>query len=197
MTTYSFPNISPTVSSWEYVTNTEMFESGFSRAIQTVGRGGDHWRCTLTFNNLKGDEKAEMRAFVTKLNGMEHRFTLPDHGHLQRGLLTGTPLVNGAGQTGESIDLDGVTGTTNWIRAGDLFEIGGRLKMAVEDADAAGGAVTVVFRPEIMTAPANNDPVTVSGPTGTFMLDAQSIGWNNAPGDFSNFSLVCREDILT
>lgn len=194
MTTYAFPNITPNSSTWEYVSNTEMFESSLSRAIQTLDRGGEHWRCTLSFRNLKSDEKADLKAFLVKLNGMQHRFTLPDHSLIQRGLLTGTPLVAGAGQTGTSLNVDGCTGTTDWIKAGDMFEVDGKLKMAVEDADAAAGAVTIVFRPRIMTAPPDSDPITVADPTSVFLLADNSIGWSNLPNDFSNFTVVCRED---
>lgn len=196
MTTFAFPAVVPNSSNWSYVSNVEAFESGFSRAIQTVDRGGEHWRCTLNFRNLRGTDKALLKAFLVKLNGMEHRFTLPDHSLRQRGLLTGTPLVAGGGQTGTSIDIDGCTGTTGWIKAADMIEIGGKLLMCVDDADAAAGAVTINFRPRLLTAPADNEPVVVTSPKSVFMLADPTVGWSNSPFDYSDFSIVCREDIL-
>lgn len=194
MTTYAFPAITPNSSVWEYISNTEVFESALSRTVMTADRGGEHWRCTLNFRNLTADNKADLKAFLVKLNGRQHRFTLPDHSVQQRGLLTGTPLVAGAGQTGNSINIDGCTGTTDWIKAGDMIGIDGKLLMATDDADASGGAVTVNFGPRLLTAPADNAAVTVSAPTSVFLLADNRVGWSNSPGDFSDFTIICRED---
>lgn len=196
MTTYAFPSIVPSSSTWELVSNTSTFLSPITGTIQTLDRGGERWQVTMNFNNLTSDNKAEMKAFLVKLNGQQHRFTLQDHSQVQRGNFGGTPLVAGASQTGTSLNLDGVANTTDWIRAGDHFAVGGSLKMAVADADSAAGAVTVVFRPRIVTAPGDNDPVTTTDPTGTFMLASNDVGWSNAPGDFSNFTIVAMEDLL-
>lgn len=196
MTTYAFPSIVPSTSTWELVSNTSTFLSPTTGTIQTLDRGGERWQVTMNFNNLTSDNKAEMKAFLVKLNGQQHRFTLHDHSQIQRGNFGGTPLVAGASQTGTSINLDGVSNTTDWIRAGDHFSVNGDLKMATADADSAAGAVTVVFRPRIVTAPADNAPVTTTDPTGTFMLSSNDVGWSNAPGDFSNFTIVAMEDLL-
>jgi hypothetical protein len=53
--------------------------------VQTVQRKGSLWKASLQFNNLTGDNRAEMQAFLAKLNGQQHRFYLPDHGFVRRG----------------------------------------------------------------------------------------------------------------
>ncbi len=198
MTIFAFPSIVPNSSAWGIESNTAPFRSPISGTIQTKDRGGERWRAQLTFTALRAADKAVMRAFLARLNGQQHRFTMPDHGHVQRGALTGTPLVAGAGQTGKTLAIDGATfGVTNWIRAGDLFGVNGDLKMQVIDENSDGaGLVTLTFVPRIVTAPANNAPIVVSAPTGVFMLASNAVAWGNRPGDLSNFSLDCIEDIL-
>ena len=197
MTTYAFPSVTPTRSTWELVSNTAVFISPITGTTQTLDRGGERWRITLHFNNLKGADKAVLKAFLVKLNGQQHRFTVHDHSQIQRGSFGGTPLVAGAAQTGTSLNIDGCsTGITNWIRAGDHFAVTGELKMAVADANSDGGGLaTLSFRPRLRTAPANNDPLTTSSPTGTFVLADGVTGWTNNPNDFSNFTIVGIEDI--
>lgn len=198
MTTYAFPSITPSSTVWELVSNTAVFRSPLSGALQTLDRGGEVWRVRMTFQNLTGADKAVLKAFLAKLNGQQHRFTVYDHGNVQRGAFGGTPLVAGAGQTGNTLNIDGCSTTvTNWIRAGDMFAVNGELKMCVADANSdGGGAATLTFVPRLRTAPANNDPITTTNPTGTFILEDNVSGWDNRPGDFSAFTVSAIEDIL-
>jgi hypothetical protein len=197
MTTYAFPSITPNSSVWELESNTGTFRSPLSNAIRTIDRGGEHWRVRMTFANLRGDNKATMKAFLARLNGQQHRFTLHDHGQVQRGAFGGTPLVFGADQTGKTLNIDGASlSITNWIREGDHFAVNGELKMATADANSDGaGLVTLTFAPRLRAAPANNDPITTATPLGLFVLDDDLSGWDNRPGDLSTFIIVAREDI--
>jgi hypothetical protein len=151
----------------------------------------------MNFMNLVTADRAVMQAFLAKLNGQQHRFTLHNHAESQRGAFGGTPLVAGADQTGTSLNIDGCsTGVTNWIRAGDWFSVSGELKMCVADANSDGGGLaTITFVPRIRTAPANNDPLTTSSGTGTFMLSTNGVKWSNRPGGFSDLSITALEDI--
>ena len=103
MTVYAFPSITPSSSSVELITNTRTFQSPITGAVQTVGRKGSMWKISMKFNNLSGADRATMKAFLTKLNGQEHRMYLNDHSAQRRGSAgTGdTLLVNGASQTGQ------------------------------------------------------------------------------------------------
>jgi len=197
VTTYAFPSIAPSTTSVQLVSNTAIFQSPLTGAIQTLDRGGERWAMTMQFNNLKGDDVGVMTGFVARLNGQQHRFTVQNHAEPQRGVLTGTPLVAGASQTGTSIDIDGATtGQTGWIKAGDWFSVNGELKMCVEDADSDGsGNVTINFIPRLRTSPADNAAVTVSDATGTFLLSNNGVAWSNAPGGFTSLTIECIEDI--
>ena len=199
MTTYSFPSVTPTNVLWRLESNTAIFRSVFTGAAETVDRGGEHWRVRLDYRNIKGADKAVMKAWLTRLNGQQHRFTLHDHSLIQRGSFGGSPLVWGASQTGKQLSVDGCsTGITNWIRAGDMFEVNGSLKMQTIDATSDGsGQIVLDFIPRIVSAPPNNDTIVTTTPSGLFMLAKPEVQWSNAPGDFSNFSFDAIEDIAT
>lgn len=197
MTVYAFPSVTPNVSSIELASNTKIHLSPITGAIQTVDRGGERWVFSLNFVNLTGANRAVMQAFLVKLNGQQHRFTLHNHAENQRGAFGGTPLVEGGSQTGVSLNIDGVSNSvTNWIRAGDWFSVNSELKQCVDDTNSDGtGDVVVTFRPRLRTAPANNAPITTSSATGQFLLAVNSVKWSNRPGDFSDLSFTAIEDI--
>ena len=198
MTTYSFPNITPASSTWELVTNTKTFRSPLTNAVQTANRKGSLWKVSLPFNNLHTGDRADLQAFLTKLNGQEHRFNLHDHAYTRRGTGGGTPLVNGGSQTGASIVLDGATASvTNWLRAGDYLSFNNQLFMATSDVNSDGsGNVTVPIAPPIRTSPSDNTAVDIVAPiSGVFML-ASTPSWNNRPGIFSTFKVDAIEDVL-
>ena len=198
MTTYAFPSITPNRSSWELVTNTRRFTSPLTNATQTVARKGTLWRVDLSFNNLDGADRADLQAFLTKLNGQEHRFTLHDHAYTRRGTGGGTPLIDGASQTGSSVTIDGATASvTNWLRAGDYLSFNNQLFMTTADCNSDGsGDVTVTLSPPIRSAPADDAAVDIDAPvSGVFML-ATDPSWSNRPGAFSSFQMTCIEDVL-
>jgi hypothetical protein len=101
MTTYTFPSITPSSNTFELVTNTRTFQSPLTNSVQTVARKGSLWKASLRFNNLTGDDRAEMQAFLTKLNGQQHRFYLPDHGFSRRGLGSVNSVLAGSFEIGK------------------------------------------------------------------------------------------------
>lgn len=96
------------------------------------------------------------------------------------GVLTGTPAVNGASQTGTSLITDGWTNSiTGIVKAGDIFTIAGvfavnpvtkastnRLQQftvtAAADSGASTGPATISISPSILTVAASPTTATVS-----------------------------------
>lgn len=198
MTTYSFPSITPSSSTFELVTNTRTYRSPLTNAVQTVGRRGSLWRATLQFNNLTGADRAAMQAFVTKLNGQEHRFNLHDHSFARRGTAGGTLRVNGANQSGASLVCDGATASiTNYLREGDYVSFGNELHLITADTNSDGsGNVTLSIAPPIRKSPADDTAIDYTSPvSGVFML-ASPASWSNQPGVFSSFTIEAIEDVL-
>lgn len=92
---------------------------------------------------------------------------------------TGTPLVKGAGQNGNTLAIDGCTpGVTGWLKAGDYFSVNSELKQFTADASTNGsGEATLAFQPALRNSPEDNAPLTVTGATCTMILadDRQGI----------------------
>jgi hypothetical protein len=181
-----------------FVSNTNTFKSPLSGAIQSIDRGGERLVASLSYRNLKTADRALLIAFLMKLNGQQHRVNLPFHALDNQGLFGGTPLVNGASQTGTSVDIDGCSNTiTGWMKAGDVFSFNGEMKIATADANTSGtGTTTLNFYPRIRTAPDNNEPIETSNPTGVFILDSNTSSWSYRPGSFSDFNITFLEDIV-
>lgn len=75
----------------------------------------------------------------------------------------GTVLVAGAGQTGTTLNVDGITSDTYSFRAGDTFSIAGVEKVyAVTSVGATtSGAVSLTISPALASSPADNAAITV------------------------------------
>lgn len=198
MTTYSFPAVIPYQSSIELVTNTKTFRSPLTNAVQTVQRKGSLWRASLSFRNLSGADRAEMQAFLVKLNGQEHRFYLQDHSYIKRGVGTGTLNIKGAGQLGSTLLCDGGSfSITNYLRAGDQISFNNELHMVTADANSDGaGNVTLSIAPPIRKPTIDNGLVDIDVPVlGVFILGSNS-SWSNDVNRFSNFEITAVEDVL-
>lgn len=216
MTVYAFPAIEPSSNTVELVTNTKTFRSPITNAVQTIGRKGSLWKISMTFNNLSGNQRAEMKAFLSKLNGQEHRIYLQDHSAVRRGaapeLTPDTVLVNGAGQTGPILLADGPTGTVaDYFKAGDYIAFNNELHIVSEDVDLNAG-VFQFEKPnnDLSTTTTNGIPLSppIRKPTndgdvidyklpvvGVFMLASES-SWDTRPGLISNFRIEMVEDVL-
>lgn len=204
MTTYTYALRAPSVYNGpRFVSNTAIKRSVLTGAIQTISRPGSRWELDLTWENLYGDHREDVLAFFVRLNGAEHRVRLSAlYGKTQRGAFGGSPVVDGAGQTGSSINLTGAfTGITDWIKAGDFLQIGNNLYQATADADSDGsGDVTVNIQPQLRSSPSNGASVTVESPYGQFIL-ISPVDPSNVPGSSENpiistLQLSFVEDVL-
>ena len=198
MTTFAFPSITPTTNTFELVANTRTFQSPLTNAVQTSSRKGSLWKASLQFNNLSGDDRQEMQAFLVKLNGQQHRFTLHDHSYTRRGAGGGTLSINGASQSGTALVCDGATASVNnYLRAGDYISFNNELHMVVVDANSdVSGNVTLSIAPPIRKTPADDTIVDYLTPvSGVFML-AGPASWDTQPGIISSFTIEAVEDVL-
>ncbi len=199
MTTYAFPAVTPSKSTLELVSNTRSFVSPLTNAIQTTNRKGSYWKISMEFKNLTGADRATMQAFIASLNGMEHRFSVQDHSFTSmRGAGGGTLLVNGAGQTGSTLNADGATAsTTNYLRPGDYISFNNELHMVTTDASSNGsGEVSIVIAPPIRKPTNDNDVIDYSIPVSGIFILTSPAGWDNRPGGFSTLNIEGIEDVL-
>jgi hypothetical protein len=153
--------------------------SPFTFAGQTFAYPGQMWTADLTLPPMKRADAEQWVAWLISLRGQLGTFLLGDpNGATARGAATGTPLVNGASQTGGSLVIDGAaTSVTGWLKAGDYIQLGSNgsstLHKVLTDANSDGsGNVTLDIWPHIRVAPADNAAVTVSDAKGLFRLSS-------------------------
>ena len=199
MPTLTWPTLSrklPASFDWQLISNTQAFQSPLSGAVQTVEMPGARWAAQFSFSALDANDAAVWRAFMAQLRGQSGRFTLWNMARpIPRGIATGTPVVSGAGQTGNTLTTSGWTPSTAGIlRVGDFIGVNGELKMLVADAASNGsGLATLTFEPPLRSSPANAAPIVTTRPTAVFKMDddsARSI--TTAPG-LDAVNIACTE----
>jgi hypothetical protein len=153
--------------------------SPFTFAGQAFAYSGQMWTADVTLKPMKRADAEQWVAWLLSLRGQLGTFLMGDPmGATATGVATGTPLVNGASQTGGSLVIDGATiSTTSWLKAGDYIQLGSgsssRLHKVLADANSDGsGNITLDIWPHIRVAPADNAAVTVSNAKGLFRLSS-------------------------
>lgn len=199
MSTYTFdtdvPNVQPSASNWELLNNTRTFQSPLTNAVQTASRKGAAWRVSLRFDDLFGEDRANMQAFLTKLEGQRHRFKIYDHAFTRRGSGTQTGWTSNT-SSGNSLVLQKTSGTSLTIKKGDYISVDNQLFMAVADASTASPhtSLTVTVAPEIRSM-STGQAVELVEPAGVFIM-MNSAAWDTQVGQVSSFTLEGIEDVL-
>lgn len=195
MTTLTFPTLSRSVPEFSFgqLTNTMAHTSPLSSSVQTVEMPAPRWQFRFPYANLEEADAALVQGFITQLRGRAGRFYMHNLARpTPRGIATGTPLVNGASQTGTSVITNGwAISQTGILKIGDFFKIGNELKIVVSaDVNSDGGGnATIVFEPPIRTSPTTGTAVVVSQPTATFMLAADDNTWRTVAPVWTSFEL--------
>lgn len=189
MSLITFPNIVPTSAGFRCNYVIAESESPFTLTSQVYDWGGSRWEGELVFETYaydKPDERAELKAFISALKGKANVFNYGDPEYLvfgARGVATGTPLVKGGSQTGVTLETDGWTiNTTGIVKAADYIQLGtsdnAQLYQVLSDAnsDGSGNATLTLNRP-LITSPADNAAIVITGAKGVFRLAENIIGW--------------------
>ena len=154
--------------------------SPFTYKQQVMQHQGARWEAEITLPPMQRADAEEWISFLFALQGQYGTFLLGDPlGATPRGSAAttpGTPLVNGAGQTGSTLAIDGLPiSATNYLRAGDYIQLGSasssRLYKVLENASSnASGEATPSIWPPLRESPSDNAAVTVSNTKGVFRL---------------------------
>jgi hypothetical protein len=199
MPTLTWPTLTrslPSQFEWALASNTQTFTSPLSGAIQTLEMPGARWTVSFSLTAMDAADAAQWRAFTAQLRGQAGRFYLWNMARpTPRGIATGTPVVSGAGQTGNTLVTSGWTpSTTGILKTGDFFGVNGELKLLVADAASNGsGVATLTFEPPLRSSPPNASALTTNKPTATFKLDESVSRWvTNAPA-LDSISIAATE----
>jgi hypothetical protein len=137
-----------------------MTRSPFTFERQVQAHQGQMWALSFTLPPMPRAQAEEWAAWAVSHNGVEGSSLMGDpDGKIKRGSW-GTAIVNGTGQTGGTLVVDGMGGT-RVASKGDYFQIGtgssSQLYKLIENATAsAGGTGTLVFMPRLRSAPTDN-----------------------------------------
>jgi len=152
-------------------------QSPFTGAQQVYRYTGQFWEADLNLRPMNREEAELWISFFLKLKGAFGTFLLGDPvAAIPMGIGSGTPLVNGAGQTGSSLITDGWTaGQTGILKAGDYIQLGSgasaKLHKVLETVNSnSSGEATLTIWPDLRAATTDNAPITVSNPRGVFRL---------------------------
>lgn len=202
MNVIPFPPISPQGSNVELISNTEMFRSPLSGAIQTVDRDGETLAINIQYSALKGTNVNRLRGFVASLNGQANRVSLRDHSYEKP---SGTLST-----VGEMVDVN--FNATNW----EVSTAGGARGEITDTSDGVryfGGrnVAGVVLRPTTgadgISAPTEGYSYAarlhvgdaragLSGGTDTFALRWLDGNWGNPIKDVEQSDVNSGEELV-
>jgi hypothetical protein len=190
--TISFPLTLPTATGISSITlrainAVAISESPFTLKQQVVAHTGQRWEAEVTIPPIKREQAEVWVSFLVSLQGVRGTFLLGDPANATpRGSASsapGTPLVNGASQTGDSLTIDGCPASaTGYLKAGDYIQLGGgstaTLHKVLQDVNTNGsGQATIDLWPYIRNAPSDNSTVVVSNAVGVFRLGSNETNW--------------------
>jgi len=153
--------------------------SPFSAAQQVYKYTGQFWEADISLPVMKREDAEYWVTFLMKLNGVYGTFLLGDPAaSTPRGVATGSPVVNGASQTGNELITDGWTvSTTGILKAGDYIQLGSgsssRLYKVLDDVDSdASGNATLTIWPNLRSSPDDDDTIVTTNCKGVFRLSS-------------------------
>lgn len=176
-------------------------ESPFTFEEQAFQWEGERWLVDFELPPITSRAiAADWQAWGVKIKGTFGRFLMGDpSARIPRGVATGTPVVKGANQVGETLITDGWTINTNGIMLkGDYFQLGtgasSRLYMLTEDVNSNGsGEATLSFGPALRSSPSDDAPLVVTDAKGVFRLTENVFPWSVQPGKVWRFSFSAIE----
>lgn len=179
--------------------------SPFTYKQQVLKHSGERWEADISLPPMNRADAEEWIAFLMSLGGQYGTFLMGDPiGATPRGSASstpGTPLVNGASQTGNILAIDGCpTSTVNYLRAGDYIQIGSasstRLYKVLADVDTnSSGEASIDIWPSLRESPADNAAVTVSSCKGLFRLASSETSWDIGAASFYGITFGAVEAI--
>jgi len=170
--------------------------SPFTYTQQIHKHQGQRWEADITLPPMKRADAEVWISFFMKLYGSYGTFLLGDpNGATARGTASsaaGTPVINGASQTGNQLAIDGLpTSETGYLKAGDYIQLGtgstSQLYKVLDDIDTNGsGEATLTIWPDLRSSPADEATVVVANAKSIFRLSTNTTDWQiNSAGYYA------------
>lgn len=174
--------------------------SPFTGQQQVYRHQGQWWEAEVSLPPMKRADAEQAIAFLLKMNGQYGTFLLGDKANPStRGVGTGTPLVNGASQTGDELITDGWTvSTTGILKAGDWIQLGSgsttRLYKVLDDVNSDGsGNATINIFPNLRSSPDDDAAITVSNTQGLWRLVSNETEYSIDSMSIYGMTFACAE----
>lgn len=174
--------------------------SPFTGQQQVYRHPGAWWEMEVTLPPLKRADAEDLNAFLISLNGKYGTFLMGDPANTTpRGIGTGTPVVSGAGQTGDSLITSGWTPSiTGILKAGDWIQLGTasatRLHKVLADVNSDGsGVASLDIWPNLRSSPANSSAVVINSAKGQWRLAANEHNYSIEVGNIYGITFACVE----
>jgi hypothetical protein len=171
--------------------------SAFTLQTQVQDWGGRRWRYDISLSPAAGADGRAISVFFDALGGGAGTFLFADPSIQQS--IPGVPVVNGAGQTGSTLNVDGLTPSVLAFRAGDFFSLGAgaatRLYRVTANATANGsGEAALSIIPPLRIASVDNAALEVDAPKVLLRLDGP-VPTSVAPAMIHRFAFTATEAI--
>lgn len=173
--------------------------SPFSAEQQLYVHQGQYWEADIKLPPMARDDAEDVLGALLSLRGKEGSFLLAAPNATPRGAGGGTPLVDGASQTGLTLAVKGgPLSTTNWLKAGDWIQLGSgsstRLHKVLVNASTDGaGKTTLDIWPRLRSSPADSAAITITNCKGLFQLSSNSFEYEIGSAMIYGFALAARE----
>jgi len=180
------------------MSNTTVFSSPLTKTEQVLERPGRLWMGQFDLPPMAEAEASAWQAFFLSLRGRRGTFNGYDMAKTApRGTAPGTPLVNGASQTGYALLTKGWTiNQTGILLAGDYFGVNSRFHMVVEDANSDGaGLSTLAIEPPLRESPSDSAAITTTAPKVIMRLASDDVGWDVSEGKIYGFNFQAVESL--
>lgn len=178
--------------------------SPFTLSGQAQASAGQGWAADITLPPMKYEDAEQWNAWLLSLRGQFGTFLMGDPVRaLARGSARGTDTVtvNGAGQTGENLNITSdQLSALEYLKAGDYIQLGSGIsttlhKVLVDVDTGASGNATLTLWPHVRTAPSNGATVVVENAKGRWRLSSNESEWSVNEASIYGISFSAMEAI--
>lgn len=146
----------------------------YTFGTKVYASAGQAWAIEAVIPLMTVKRSRAVRAFLTNALEGEQTFIFGPNvdGKPSGRVANRLTLVNGSGQSGNSLIVDGFKPNTEQVvAAGDYFSLNGKLYEATADADSDNsGQATLEIWPNLRAEPADNDELNFYNPVTTFVM---------------------------
>lgn len=179
--------------------------SPISQADQHLEILGAQWKAEYELPPMRRADAEPWIAWLTTLQGSHQRFYAWDpSATAPRGSVAGSPVVDGASQTGTTLNTTGWTPNAEGVLlTGDFlaFETpsGWReLHQVVNDVDADGsGDAAITIAPPIRESPDDTEPLITTQPSCVMHLPDNAVQWSVDEANIYTIKFNAEESFLT